>query len=167
MQSSNSTFYEGQSTLQRLFLLDIPTDPTGKYKLTFKHLATKGSINAYDFVTGWNNAGGLLDGKAITTSNAIASDCYLNINNCSETGQNNDPVFLSCGTLDAAPLVYSNAVPSSSYAVPAPGSPSVSSNSNVKARVEDWDANFSPTGSNGRRITIQSNATVSADRIWR
>ena len=165
VQSSNSTFYEGQSTLQRLFILDIPTDPTGKYKLTFKHLATKGSINAYDFVTGWNNAGGSLDGKAITTSNAIAPNCYLNINNCSETGQNNDPVFLSCGTLDAAPLVYTNAVPASSYAVPLPGSPSVSSNSNVKARVEDWDANFSPTGSNGRRITIQSNATVSAANL--
>ncbi|MFY7839509.1 MAG: hypothetical protein ACOVP7_04490, partial [Lacibacter sp.] len=25
VQSSNSTFYEGQSTLQRLFLVDIPT----------------------------------------------------------------------------------------------------------------------------------------------
>ena len=165
VQSSNSTFYEGQSTLQRLFILDIPTDPTGKYKLTFKHLATKGSINAYDFVTGWNNAGGSLDGKAITTSNAIDPNCYLNINNCSETGQNTDPVFLSCGTLDAAPLVYTNAVPSSSYAVPLPGSPNVSSNANVKARVEDWDANFSPTGSDGRRITIQSNATVSAANL--
>ncbi|WP_164972762.1 T9SS type A sorting domain-containing protein [Lacibacter luteus] len=165
VQSSNSTFYEGQSTLQRLFLLDIPTDPTGKYKFTFKHLATKGSINAYDFVTGWYNTNGSLNGKAISTSNDIDPNCYLVINNCSETGQNNDPVFMICGTLDAAPLVYSNAVPSSSYAVPSPGTPNVSSNSNVKARVDDWDNNFSPTGSDGRRITIQSNATVSAANL--
>jgi hypothetical protein len=160
VQSSNSTFYEGQSTLQRLFLVDIPTDPSGKYKVTFKHLATKGTINAYDFLTGWNNAGGSLDGKAISTSNDIDPNCFLTINNCSETGQNNDPVFMICGTLDAAPLVYSNAVSSSSYAGPG-GAPAISSGSNVKARVDDWDANFSPGGSNGRRITIQSNATVS------
>jgi hypothetical protein len=160
VQSSNSTYYEGQSTLQRLFLVDIPTDPSGHYKLTFKHLATKGSINAYDFVTGWYNSGSPLNGKAITTSNAIDPNCYVNINNCSETGQNNDPIFLICGTLDAAPLNYSNAVPSSSYAGPG-GAPAISSNGNVKGRVEDWDANFSPTGSNGRRITIQSNATIS------
>jgi hypothetical protein len=160
VQSSNSTFYEGQSTLQRLFLVDIPTDPSGKYKVTFKHLATKGTINAYDFLTGWNNAGGSLDGKAISTSNDIDPNCFLTINNCSETGQDNDPVFMICGTLDAAPLVYSNAVSSSSYAGPG-GAPAISSGSNVKARVDDWDANFSPAGSNGRRITIQSNATVS------
>jgi hypothetical protein len=160
VQSSNSTFYEGQSTLQRLFLVDIPTDPSGHYKLTFKHLATKGSINAYDFVTGWYNTGGSLNGKAITTSNAIDPNCYLTINNCSETGQPNDPINMICSTLDGAPLNYSNAVPSSSYAGPG-GAPTISSNGNVKGRIEDWDANFSPTGSNGRRITIQSNATIS------
>lgn len=76
VQSSNSTFYEGQSTLQRLFLIDIPTDPSGKYKLTFKHLATKGTINAYDFITGWYNTGGSLNGKAISTSNDIDPNCY-------------------------------------------------------------------------------------------
>jgi hypothetical protein len=160
VQSSNSTFYEGQSTLQRLFLVDIPTDPSGHYKLTFKHLATKGSINAYDFVTGWYNTGGSLNGKAITTSNAIDPNCYLTINNCSETGQQNDPINMICSTLDGAPLNYSNAVPSSSYAGPG-GAPAISSNGNVKGRIDDWDANFSPTGSNGRRITIQSNATIS------
>jgi hypothetical protein len=160
VQSSNSTFYEGQSTLQRLFLVDIPTDPSGHYKLTFKHLATKGSINAYDFVTGWYNTGGSLNGKAITTSNAIDPNCYLIINNCSETGQSNDPVNMICSVLDGAPLNFSNAVPSSSYAGPG-GAPAISSGGNVKGRVEDWDANFSPTGSDGRRITIQSDATIS------
>ncbi|ALW87024.1 hypothetical protein AUC43_19250 [Hymenobacter sedentarius] len=60
---NNSQYYEGTSTLQRLVLVNIPANPApplGKdgtyHEMTLKVLATKAGVNAYDFVTGFDQA---------------------------------------------------------------------------------------------------------------
>ncbi|MFC1683582.1 immunoglobulin domain-containing protein [Candidatus Zixiibacteriota bacterium] len=54
---SNSTYYEGMSTLQRIAFLRIPKTTDHVHTLTFSHLANKGADNhAYDFITSWSQA---------------------------------------------------------------------------------------------------------------
>ncbi len=56
LQSGKSEYYEGTSTLQRVVFVGIPTTTGNNHELTFKVLSTKGGINAYDFVTGYDQA---------------------------------------------------------------------------------------------------------------
>jgi len=58
LQSSNSSYYEGMSSLQRILFLDIPKTPPGHvHTLTISHLANKSTENhAYDFITSWPQA---------------------------------------------------------------------------------------------------------------
>ncbi|MER2996237.1 T9SS type A sorting domain-containing protein [Pontibacter populi] len=53
---NNSQYYEGTSTLQRIVLVNIKATPGNTHELLFKVLSTKGGINAYDFVTGFDQA---------------------------------------------------------------------------------------------------------------
>ncbi|WP_143076494.1 hypothetical protein, partial [Flavobacterium swingsii] len=59
LQQSNSTYYEGSSTLQRVDLKNIPATNLNRHTLTLSHLATKGGHHAYDFITSYDQA--LLD----------------------------------------------------------------------------------------------------------
>lgn len=55
LQSNNSRYYEGTATLQRIVFVGVPTS-TNTHTLTFNVLAAKKGINAYDFVTGFEQA---------------------------------------------------------------------------------------------------------------
>jgi hypothetical protein len=52
LQSNNSTYYEGDSTVQRLFLNNLL--PGSMHTITFKYGTTKGGKHAYDYLTTWN-----------------------------------------------------------------------------------------------------------------
>ena len=54
-QTSKSEYYEGDVVNQRVVLEQLPTSPTGEYWFTFSHMATKGGIHGYDFLTSWND----------------------------------------------------------------------------------------------------------------
>jgi hypothetical protein len=57
LQQSNSTYFEGMSTLQRIAFLNIPKTTDHVHTLTLSHLANKGTDNhAYDFITSWSQA---------------------------------------------------------------------------------------------------------------
>jgi hypothetical protein len=51
LQHSNSTYHEGDATVQRLWLTDLIT---GTHTVTFDYGTTKGGKHAYDFLTSWN-----------------------------------------------------------------------------------------------------------------
>ncbi|HEY9075186.1 MAG TPA: DUF5979 domain-containing protein, partial [Anaerolineaceae bacterium] len=52
LQSNNSKYYEGDSTVQRLWLTDFV--PGSTHTVTFRYGTTKGGKHAYDFLTSWN-----------------------------------------------------------------------------------------------------------------
>jgi len=52
--SSNSLYFEGRSVPQRVAFVDIFATTGNEHCLTFSHMATKGGIHAYDWLTGWN-----------------------------------------------------------------------------------------------------------------
>src|SRR4030095_9463783 len=58
LQSSNSVYIEGMSTLQRIVFYDMgaPTAGDDRHVLQLKMQAVKGTHHAYDFMTGWNQA---------------------------------------------------------------------------------------------------------------
>src|SRR6187551_1320887 len=60
LQSSNSRYVEGMSTLQRLVFNNLPACGTGAnqgyHKLRIKLQASKSGNHAYDFITSWDNA---------------------------------------------------------------------------------------------------------------
>jgi hypothetical protein len=51
LQHSNSTYREGDATVQRLWLTDLTPGP---HTVTFDYGTTKGGKHAYDFLTSWN-----------------------------------------------------------------------------------------------------------------
>jgi hypothetical protein len=52
LQSNNSTYFEGDATVQRLSLTD--NIPGSSHTVTFQYGTTKGGKHAYDFLTTWN-----------------------------------------------------------------------------------------------------------------
>ncbi|HEY3407426.1 MAG TPA: hypothetical protein VGK53_04560, partial [Propionicimonas sp.] len=52
LQSNNSTYAEGDATVQRLWLTDFAPGTT--HSVTFKYGTTKGGAHAYDFLTSWD-----------------------------------------------------------------------------------------------------------------
>jgi hypothetical protein len=53
LQQSNSKYYEGMSTLQRLVFINIAKTPGNVHTLNFGHQANKDTAHAYDFLTSW------------------------------------------------------------------------------------------------------------------
>src|SRR4030095_559839 len=56
LQSSNSVYAEGMSTLQRIVFYDMADVTDDKHVLQLKMEADKNGHHAYDFMTGWNQA---------------------------------------------------------------------------------------------------------------
>jgi hypothetical protein len=56
LQSSNSRYAEGMSTLQRVVFLDLAPVASNNHVLRVKFEAQKATHHAYDFITGWNQA---------------------------------------------------------------------------------------------------------------
>jgi hypothetical protein len=56
LQSSNSEYAEGMSTLQRVIFLNMASMPNNRHVLEIKLEADKAGFHAYDFLTGWNQA---------------------------------------------------------------------------------------------------------------
>jgi SdrD B-like domain/Prealbumin-like fold domain len=52
IQSNNSTYFEGDSTIQRLWIEGYV--PGSTHTVTFKYGTTKGGSHAYDYLTTWN-----------------------------------------------------------------------------------------------------------------
>ena len=52
IQSNNSTYFEGDSTVQRLWMEGYV--PGSSHTITFKYGTTKGGSHAYDYLTTWN-----------------------------------------------------------------------------------------------------------------
>ena len=145
LQENNSRFAEGQSTLQRLFLMGIPADPSGKYKLLLSHQSTKGDIHAYDFIVNWPTA--------ISTSNAILANTYTNINPCGNLGPKVSAA--QCTAFDSYPAVNAAAVDATDYA-------SVSGD-NVASRVAAFDA--ANGGPASRSIILRSSRTITNAKL--
>src|SRR5687767_10849975 len=64
LNPNNSEYFEGVSTLQRVFLDAIPATGGNNHTLLFSHQAVKGTARAYDFLTSW--------GQALAATNQIA-----------------------------------------------------------------------------------------------
>lgn len=53
LQQSNSTYFEEEATVQRLWLNGLTS---GTHTITLKYGTTKGGLHAYDFLTTWNHS---------------------------------------------------------------------------------------------------------------
>ena len=54
LNANNSTYHEGDSTVQRLWVDDIT--PGSTHTVTFQYGTTKGGKHAYDYLTTWNDS---------------------------------------------------------------------------------------------------------------
>ena len=72
LQASDSKYFEGLSTLQRLVFDQIPTTTGNTHTLTFHVDATKGGEHAYDFLSGWDQA--LAAAQAIDPTETLFPD---------------------------------------------------------------------------------------------
>ena len=52
LQGNNSTYIEGDATVQRLWLKDFV--PGSAHTITLQYGTTKGGNHAYDYLTTWN-----------------------------------------------------------------------------------------------------------------
>ena len=121
VQSSNSTYYEGQTVLQRLYLEDIPKTANNQHTLRIMHQSSKGGIHAYDFLTNWP--------QGIAASNAIMSTCFTTVDGCSE---DKSPMSAAeCSAFAGSPKL-SNAIPTANYGL--------HGGDDVASRVAAWDA---------------------------
>ncbi len=73
LNDTHTTFFEGMSTLQRVFLESITGDQDpgtagNQHVLNFEHLAAKSGSHAYDFLTSWD--------QAVAATNVIAPGAY-------------------------------------------------------------------------------------------
>jgi hypothetical protein len=75
LQQSNSKYYEGMSTLQRLVFINIPKTAGHVHTLNFSHQANKTTSHAYDFLTSWPQ--GVQAGTEIG-----GSTMFVNLNQC-------------------------------------------------------------------------------------
>jgi hypothetical protein len=73
VQSSNSSWHEGMSNFQRVFITDIPATTNNIHSLKFKHMFTKGGIHAYDFITGRSSN---LTGTGATGTTGWGPGCH-------------------------------------------------------------------------------------------
>ncbi|MFM9826753.1 hypothetical protein, partial [Flavobacterium sp.] len=173
IQSSNSAFYEGQSTLQRTLLEGIPTHSSGTYRLRFTHQASKASINAYDFVMGWggvnpsfgNSPTSATEG-AIESSNVIYPTGFVTINQSSNLG----PKGSRAPFYATIPYCYANPIPATLAGSMGSSVIPISSGSNVNARIIEFDKipfSIPPATDNGvkRRVTLQGTRGVNATNL--
>src|SRR4030095_5204925 len=97
LQSSNSVYAEGMSTLQRIVFYDMGTPTAGdnKHVLQLKMQSDKSTHHAYDFMTGWNQA--LKAALAISPGVRLMPDAQAS--NTSSVYDESDPQNLSvCGS---------------------------------------------------------------------
>ncbi|EJF09298.1 hypothetical protein [Pontibacter sp. BAB1700] len=167
LQSSKSDYYEGSSTLQRLVFVGIPTAQNNQYELKFKVLATKGGINAYDFVTGYDQA--FKDFYNMTDREIIAD---IATNNPFDPSDPNDMLLLvkSYAIPQPASEEIIDALYKSTHKVIA-SSPSAASYTNagrsdVGAAVSYYDGGSYPTlTSNPRGVQLYGNAPISGAQL--
>jgi predicted RNA-binding protein with TRAM domain len=129
LQSNNSQFFEGQSTLQRVFLMDIPAHASGKYKLQISHQAMKSTSHAYDFILNWD--------KAIATSNAIFANTYASLNSCAQLGPK--VTAAQCAAFDGANVTTVTAAPVAAAVYSTNPSGGAVAPDNVGAKVQAFD----------------------------
>ncbi|MGV3529014.1 MAG: hypothetical protein ACO1OO_08980 [Flavisolibacter sp.] len=148
LQQNNSAYYEGTSTLQRLVLVGIPATSGNQHVLTLSHQASKGTIHAYDFITGYEQA----------------KTDYATITGGPFTGLViNGPAIGPQATAQMVMDLYSgpnsfmaNAVPSGDYnAANNPGD-------NVAAKVAAYDA---IVGVNGRKVALYGDASITSAEL--
>src|SRR4030095_1214154 len=97
LQSSNSVYAEGMSTLQRIVFYDMGTPTAGdnKHVLQLKMQSDKSTHHAYDFMTGWNQA--LKAALAISPGVRLMPDAQAS--NTSSVYDESDPQNLRvCGS---------------------------------------------------------------------
>jgi len=75
LSASNSNYYEGMSTLQRLVFINIAKTPGHVHNLSFSHQASKDTVHAYDFLTSWP--------QGVQAGNEIGgATMFVSINEC-------------------------------------------------------------------------------------
>jgi len=76
LQRNNSTYNEGDATVQRAWLIDMAPDST--HTVTFKYGTTKAGKHAYDYLTTWNWSENWITQNDLCTlppSNTLISGC--------------------------------------------------------------------------------------------
>ncbi|MFA6233046.1 MAG: hypothetical protein WC824_02500, partial [Bacteroidota bacterium] len=104
LQQNNSVYFEGMSVPQRIMLSSIPAKSGNQHTLTFRHLATKGGVHAYDYLTSYN--------QALSSSNAIAGPTALvDLNECGTEMGPPKNLQAICAAIHAGPFSYTADLP--------------------------------------------------------
>jgi len=141
LQASNSQYYEGMSTLQRIVFIQIPKTSGHVHTLNFSHQANKATFHAYDFLTSWPQ--GVQAGTEIG-----GPTMFVNLNECGpEIGPPADMGAI-CTALHASGFT---ATPN------APDAMGTLLGDNVASKVTAYEANLG-----NRTVKIYGNTPISA-----
>jgi hypothetical protein len=141
LQQTNSQYYEGMSTPQRIVFTKIPKTPGNVHTLTFLHQANKSTFHAYDFLTSWPQA--LQAGTEIG-----GPTMFVNLNEC---GSNIGPpadLGAICTALHSSGFTATAAAPDAMGSL---------LGDNVASKVSAYEAHFG-----NRTVKIYGNTAISA-----
>ena len=139
LQSGNSTYSEGMSTLQRIVLLDVPATTGNLHSLQFGHQFTKGGHHAYDFLTGnslgaatgWNVA--YANYNSYLTQNGVTAESIIDAWECAEEIGPPADMDNICADLHDPAIGYF-------YDVELPNDPFISVNGLVQDKIDAYEA---------------------------
>ena len=139
LQSGNSSYSEGMSTLQRIVLLDVPATAGDLHSLQFGHQFTKGGHHAYDFLTGnslgaatgWNVA--YANYNSYLTDNGVTAESIIDAWECAEEIGPPADMDNICADLHDPAIGYF-------YDVELPNDPYISVNGLVQDKIDAYEA---------------------------
>ena len=144
LQQSNSQYYEGMSTLQRIVFVQIPKTSGNVHTLTFSHQANKSTSHAYDFLTSWPQ--GVQAGTEIG-----GPTMFVNLNQCGPEIGPPSNMGAICSALHASGFTATPNAPDNMGTLLA---------DNVASRVTAYEAHFG-----NRTVKIYGNTPVSSASI--
>ena len=148
LQSNNSAYYEGSSTLQRIVLVGIPATNGNTHSLRLSHQAYKSGRHAYDFITSYDQA--LLDYPGASGGGDLTIGLAVNGTNIGPQATAAMVQALHSGPHSATATVPAAALYSTVASFPP---------DNVSARVAAYDASVG--GSQKRAVQLYGNAPIS------
>jgi hypothetical protein len=144
LQSSNSKYYEGMSSLQRIIFNGIAATSGNVHSLKFTHQSIKNSAgsHAYDFLTSWQ--------QSQDAANMIAEGqgLFANFNPCGpEPSSDPGGILAICNTLHASSFTATPSIPDAM---------GTTLGDNVATRVAAYESLFGD-----RTLKIYANAAIS------
>jgi len=148
LQNTNSKYFEGMSSLQRVILTEVGTTSGNVHTLTFSHQAIKSASNAhaYDFLTSWPQA------QAAADAIAPGEGLFANINQCGpEPSSDPGGILALCASLHSSGFFATPSIPDAM---------GTALGDNVATRVAAYESVFGD-----RTLKVYGNADITSATV--